>query len=277
MKAIAFAPAHITGFFEIFMEEENAGSRGAGICLSLGSYSFVEKIDEKKIYIEGNVGDGEVTKETIKNLRMNGVKIRILNELPFSQGFGISASSSLSSSLALCYLFNLPKIKAVEASHFAEIDSKTGLGDAVASYTGGIEIRKKPGLYGTIEKINYREKLIVAIVGKEIKTKEILDSRIVDKINEIGEECIKEFMKDKSLENFFELSLKFSFETGLANEKMKNLLKKANKIGMAGMCMLGNSIFAIHSKKMKKFLSEYEYYECFIDNEGARILASFFP
>ncbi|HEC76271.1 MAG TPA: hypothetical protein ENI33_03290 [Thermoplasmatales archaeon] len=276
MKAIAFAPAHITGFFEISMEE-NAGSRGAGICLSLGSYAFVEKIEEKKICIEGNVGNGEVTKKTIKNLGAEKVKVKIINELPFSQGFGISASSSLSSSLALCYLFNLPEVKAVEASHFAEIDSKTGLGDVVASYAGGIEIRKKPGLHGIIEKINCREKLIVAIVGKEIKTKEILNSRIVDKINEVGKECIKDFMKNKSLENFFEISLKFSFETGLADEKMKNLLKKANKIGMAGMCMLGNSIFAIYSEKMKKFLSKYEHYECFIDNEGARILTSFFP
>lgn len=277
MKAIAFAPAHITGFFEIFMEGRHEGSRGAGICLSLGSYSYAEKIEGKKILIEGNIGDGEVNKETLKNMGVRGVKLSIFNELPFSQGFGISASSSLSSSIALCHLFGLPEGKALEASHFAEIKNRTGLGDVVASYAGGMEIRKKPGLNGSIEKINCREKLVVAIVGDKIKTKDILNSRMVDKINEVGGECIKEFMKNKSLENFFELSLKFSFETGLADEKMKVLLKKANKIGMAGMCMLGNSIFAVYSKKMKKFLSKYEHYECFIDNEGARILATFFP
>lgn len=276
MKAIAFAPAHITGFFEVFMESGQEGSRGAGICLSLGSYSCAEKIGGKEIFIEGNIGNGEVNKETIKNMGVSGVKLNIFNELPFSQGFGISASSSLSSSIAVCHLFGLPERKALEASHFAEIKNKTGLGDVVASYVGGMEIRRKPGLNGLIEKINCREKLIVAIVGDKIKTKDILSSRMVDKINEIGRECIKEFIKNKSLKNFFELSMKFSFETGLANEKIRALLKNANKIGMAGMCMLGNSIFAVYSKGMKKFLSKYEHYECFIDNEGARILATFF-
>jgi len=152
------------------------------------------------------------------------------------------------------------------------------LGDVVTSYTGGLEIRKEPGIEGEIEKIECREKLVVAVIGEEMKTKEILrDEKMIERINNVGKECLKEFLRDKSLENFFDLSIKFSFETGLADKKMQKVLNEANKIGRATMCMLGNSIIAIYSKEMKKFLKSYQHYECFIDNEGARVLAAFFP
>ena len=100
---------------------------------------------------------------------------------------------------------------------------------------------------------------------------------MVERINDTGKVCLKEFLKDKSLENFFDLSLKFSFETGIADKNMQRILNEANKVGKATMCMFGNAIIAIYSKEMKKFLSSYQHYECFIDNEGARILATFFP
>ncbi|RLF46997.1 MAG: hypothetical protein DRN29_03745 [Thermoplasmata archaeon] len=280
MKAIAFSPAHVTGFFEICYDENDkeTGSRGAGICISLGSYAEAEIYGGGDINIEGNIGKGEVTKEALENLGVKGLKIRIKNELPFSQGFGISASSTLAATLATCHLFNLPEKKAVESSHLAEVKKKTGLGDVVTSYTGGLEIRKEPGIEGEIEKIECREKLVVAVIGEEMKTKEILrDEKMIERINNVGKECLKEFLRDKSLENFFDLSIKFSFETGLADKKMQKVLNEANKIGRATMCMLGNSIIAIYSKEMKKFLKSYQHYECFIDNEGARVLAAFFP
>ncbi|KAA0009856.1 MAG: GHMP kinase [Thermoplasmata archaeon] len=279
MKTIAFAPSHITGFFEICYHDDykKAGSRGAGINISLGSYAEVGK-KGNSIFLEGNIGKGEVTLKALQNLGLAGINVKIKNELPLSQGFGVSASSTLATLLAVCHMFNLPEKKAVEASHLAEVEMKTGLGDVVASYIGGIEIRKEPGIEGKIEKIECRKKLIVAIVGKKIETKNILkNEKMVERINDTGKVCLKEFLKDKSLENFFDLSLKFSFETGIADKNMQRILNEANKVGKATMCMLGNAIIAIYSKEMKKFLSSYQHYECFIDNEGARILATFFP
>jgi len=277
MKVIAFSPAHITGFFEICHSEDDKkkGSRGVGMSISLGSYAIAEK--SYRMEIKGNVGKGEVTKEALKNLGIKGIRVKIKNDLPFSQGFGISASSSLAAAVAACHLFGIPEERAIEASHVAEIRKKTGLGDVVAAYAGGVEIRKEAGLKGKIEKMVCREKLIIAIVGEEIETRDILSNEgMMYKINEVGNECIKEFLMKKTLENFFDLSVKFSIETGLASEKMQKILKEANKIGRAAMCMLGNSIVAIYSKEMKKYLSRYENYTCFIDNEGARLLASFF-
>ncbi len=284
MKIIAFSPSHITAFFEVCYKEDvyKTGSRGAGICLSLGSYAKV-RTGGNKIIIRGNIGKGEVTKEAIRNLfnyakEKVGIKVEIKNDLPFSQGFGISASSSLASTIAISNLLKIPCEKALQSVHLAEVKKKTGLGDAISSFCGGMEIRKEPGIKGNIEKIECGEKIIIAIVGKRIDTRNILkDEKMVDKINDIGKQCIDEFIKKPSIENLFDLSLKFALETGIANYKMQKILKEANKIGKASMAMLGNSIFALYSKEMKKFLSKYQYYECFIDNEGARILATFFP
>ena len=278
MKAIAFCPAHITGFFMVCLDEDykKTGSKGAGLNLSLGGIAEVERAE--KFCLEGNIGNGIVTKSAITYLTNETFKIKIRNELPISQGFGISASSSLAACIAIASLLNMPHEKALEAVHMAEIKNKCGLGDAVAEFVGGVEIRREPGLKGRIEKIECKEKIILAIVGKAIETKKILgNEKKIERINEIGEECLKEFIANPSLENFFDLSLKFSFETGIANEKMKKILNEANRIGKASMAMLGNSIFALYSQEMKKFLSKFEIYECFIDNYGARTLATFFP
>ncbi|MEM1513499.1 MAG: hypothetical protein QXE46_01420 [Candidatus Thermoplasmatota archaeon] len=279
MKVIAFAPAHITGFFEIFLKEnsEESGSRGAGFCLSLGSYASAEKIDKKNIVIEGNIGNGEVTKVALKKIA-EGVKVRVKNQLPFSQGFGISASSTLSSCLAASKLLKIDPSKAIKAAHAAEVESRTGLGDVVASSIGGMEIRLKEGVNGVIKKIDLHKKIIVAVIGKKIHTKNIIgDENRRDIINDVGRECLKKFVSKPTIENFFDLSFYFAENSGLVSEKMRRILKYANIIGKASMCMIGNSVFAIYNRKIEKFLSKYEKYVCNIDNYGARILTTFFP
>jgi len=162
MKAVAFCPAHITGFFMVCLNEDykKTGSKGAGLNLSLGSVAEVEKAE--KFCLEGNIGNGTVTKSAISYLTNEAFKIKIRNELPISQGFGISASSSLASCIAIASLLDMPYEKALEVVHRAEIKNKCGLGDAVAEFIGGLEIREEPGLEGKIEKIEPQEK-------KEIK------------------------------------------------------------------------------------------------------------
>ena len=43
MKATAFSPGHVTGFFEVREGDDPlaSGSRGAGMCISLGATSKV--------------------------------------------------------------------------------------------------------------------------------------------------------------------------------------------------------------------------------------------
>jgi pantoate kinase len=277
MKMKAFCPGHITGFFEIYMsyDEEKSGSRGAGICISLGATSIV-KIKGDGIDVEINRrGDGKVTEEALSMLTEKGVEAKIEFQLPQSQGFGMSAAGTLASALALSSLLSVPKEDAVRAAHIADVRCSTGLGDVVSSVHGGIEIREKPGLYGKIRRIEGGGEIVVSVLGSEIKTEDILrDERITDRISEVGKKCMKETLARPTIEDFFSLSRKFAEETGLMNEMVEGVVREASQYGMASMCMLGNSVFAMgDTKKIAKILSKYGMtYTCKIDEKGARIL-----
>ena len=277
MKAKAFCPGHITGFFEICMsdDEEKSGSRGAGICISHGATSIVEiKGNGIEVEINGRKG-GEVTEEALRMLTEKGVKARIELSLPQSQGFGMSAAGTLASTLALSSLLSISWQEAIRAAHIAEVKHSTGLGDVVSSVHGGIEIREEPGLHGKISRIGGGGEVVVAVLGSEMKTKDILkNERVADRISESGRECMNEIFASPTVENFFFLSRRFAEETGLMNEKVKKAVEEACRYGMASMCMLGNSIFAMgDTKKIARVLSKYgKVYTCTVDEKGARIL-----
>ncbi|MCU0853234.1 MAG: GHMP kinase, partial [Thermoplasmata archaeon] len=123
MNAKAFCPGHITGFFQICEGKDflSTGSRGAGLCLSLGATSTVSVTGAKKqsieVIIDGQKSLAEVTKHALRRL-LGQEKLRVsvvtLLDLPQSQGFGMSAAGALSSSLALCKLLGRSRQDAFE-------------------------------------------------------------------------------------------------------------------------------------------------------------------
>jgi len=156
MKGIAFAPGHVSAFFEPIYsgsDLDRSGSRGAGIALSLGAISqvTVEPAPQSTIAVQinGKPSDAPVTKMALSYLLGDtpfAITVNTMLDLPVSQGFGMSAAGALSSTIALADLLNLPRENAVKAAHYAEILSHTGLGDVIASDFGGIEIRQQAGL-----------------------------------------------------------------------------------------------------------------------------------
>jgi len=271
MKVIAFSPAHITGFFQIFLsnDENETGSTGAGISINLGSYAMVE--EAKKMRMSKKAG---VVVEAVKKFG-GRYKIRIKNELPVSQGFGISGASALAASMAICHLKKLPFYEALKSAHMAEINKKTGLGDAIASFYGGMEARIKPGLRGKIKVWRINQKISILVAGKPIKTRDVLQGKI-EKINEAGENALKNFLRKPNFENFLIQSKIFSEESGILNKKMLKIMEKLNKIDLTAACMIGNSFFSKWSTEMEKEMRKYgRVYRASIDNHGARIIASF--
>jgi len=65
LKATAFAPGHISAFFEPYYDEniERSGSRGAGINISLGAFSEVTMSkstrQDIKVYINNRESDAK--------------------------------------------------------------------------------------------------------------------------------------------------------------------------------------------------------------------------
>jgi pantoate kinase len=286
LKAFAFAPGHISGFFEPIYNQDLAksGSRGAGINLTLGSLSEVsiEKSSNQQIYtfINGKKANASVTKLAIKFLIGNKpLKIKVLtkNNLPFGQGFGISAASALSATYALSKLIGISKNDAMKASHFAEVTLRTGLGDVMASCFGGIEIRKSPGLppWGVIEHIPGQFELVLCIIGKKFETKKVLeDPNKSAVVVDYGKFCIKKMIESPSVENLFHLSQSFTKKTNLADKTVIDAIEAANRFGLASMCMLGNSIFAMgKTNELCNILTNFgKVIVCGIDEVGARVL-----
>jgi len=271
MMAIAFSPAHITGFFQIFIDDDarKSGSVGAGISIGLGSYALVKKSKTMRISKKA-----AVARDAIKRFGSN-FEVKIWNDLPISQGFGISGSSALAAAMAACQIEGLPLSKALEFAHVAEVENRTGLGDVIAAFHGGMEARLKPGIYGKIKKWVIDEKLLILVASLPLRTKSIItDEKMVKRINEIGEECIKEFLAKPTFDRFLDLSKKFSEESGILNKKMLEILKDLNNTGKTAACMIGNSFFTRYSRRMKKKMVKYgRVYEAEVDNTGARILA----
>jgi pantoate kinase len=100
------------------------------------------------------------------------------------------------------------------------------------------------------------------------------NSTKASKIVDYGKYCTKKLLENPSIENFFSLSQTFTKKTALANKRVIEAIDAANQFGMASMCMLGSSVFAIgKTDELCKSLSSYgELYICSVDECGARVL-----
>ena len=288
MRSTAFAPGHISGFFEPVYNQDlsRTGSRGAGINISLGAISevIVENSSSQnfEIFVNNKKSNAPVINLALRHmLGQNTVRVIVKTslDLPVRQGFGMSAASSLSATYALAKLVGISKSDAMKASHFAEVQLKTGLGDVMASCFGGVEIRKSAGLppWGIIEHIPGKYELVLCVIGKKLDTKKILQDPLKNPIIiDYGKYCTKKLLENPSIENLFSLSQTFTKKTGLADKRVLEAINVANQFGMASMCMLGNSVFAIgKTDSLCKTLASFgKVFVCNVDECGARILES---
>ena len=287
MKGIAFAPGHISAFFEPKYNAsslDRTGSRGAGINLSLGAISRVRISPAPHltcaVRINGQPSDAPVTKVALQYL-LDDAPFKVLVEttldLPESQGFGMSGSGALSATLAASDVLGYSREQAVRAAHYAEVQSHTGLGDVVASSFGGIEIRREPGLppWGVLEHIPGNFEVVLCVIGKTIRTEKILtDKTKLVQIASSGRYCTKKLLEQPSLGGLFSLGWEFTRKIGLAERQVLQAIEAAHQFGMASMCMLGNSVFAVgNTPLLQKTLAPFgQVWVCGIDQIGARLV-----
>ncbi|MEK0335881.1 MAG: GHMP kinase, partial [Nitrosopumilus sp.] len=164
MEATAFCPAHITGFFKAHLDDnqsslENLGSMGAGFSIKLGVTTRV-KIDTRdnqksnfRITTKGYQSDKTdvsefVLNEFLKIGKFSNKFFHIEHEISIPVGYGLGSSGAVA--LSLSYALDqaletkLDKTIIGQIAHNAEVNCKTGLGDVLASFHGGFEIRVKP-------------------------------------------------------------------------------------------------------------------------------------
>jgi len=301
-EAAAFAPCHITGFFQILDQPTNllhAGSKGAGVSLSRGVKTIVKirkaMKDSLQVKINGFASNSaEVSKHVVDAFlsrfkQMENFQIIVEHhvDVPIEAGFGSSGAGALSLALAVNDVFGLgmSKMEAAQMAHVAEVECKTGLGTVIAEAFGGVEVRVKPGAPGIGEIKNVpvpKDYVVACLTFGQLPTKKFLtDEEIRKRINEFGGKLVDKLIEEPNVTNFMDFSRQFAEHIGLVTEKTRRTLNATDNANfICSMPMFGEAaftlikqefleellqIFRTHSPDGKIIVSK-------IDFEGARLL-----
>jgi pantoate kinase len=234
---------------------------GAGFSVKIGTVTSVSITEstshEVKVEYNGQVIDGPVTLAVVQRLlemqpKTYGVEVSHDSSLPIGVGFGASGAGALGTALALSSLLgnDTSVTSAGIHAHIAEVLNHTGLGDVIAQCSGGVETRSKPGApgIGEILQIPYNEAQHVVLAGRPgLETKEVLTNPTKRaRINSVGDDILKDLLKNPTFDKFVSSAKKFSNEVGLMTKGVESALDRLYSAGFenSSMVMLGDSVFS---------------------------------
>ena len=157
MRAVGFAPGHITGFFKAEVEPRKPvlkGSIGAGFSIKKGVTTKVKVTSSEKcgfkIATTGYKPDDTQVSEFVASEFLKIAKgnyfLDIEHDIRIPVGYGLGSSGAVALSLAFALNkalgTNLSRTKIGQIAHIAEIHCKTGLGTVLSSYHGGFELEQ---------------------------------------------------------------------------------------------------------------------------------------
>ncbi len=301
MEATAFCPAHVTGFFKAHFDEnqgvpEKFGSMGAGFSIKKGVTTKViisaknNQHSKFRISLKGFQSDKTdvsefVLKEFLKLGNFEDIFFDIEHRISIPVGYGLGSSGAVA--LSLSYALDqvlevkLDKIEIGKIAHIAEIHCKTGLGDVLASYHGGFEIRVKPGApgIGKVEKIDVDNISIIMICFSPISTNKFIQEHL-SKINGLGGKMVNKLLESKDYDNFQDMSLEFAKYINVMTPRMQKLIEELSLNGIkSGIAIFGETVFTMIPKISKnKVLDIFKKYPegkiiiSQLDVQGARVL-----
>ncbi len=301
MEAKAFCPAHITGFFKAHLEDsknnlENLGSIGAGFSINHGVTTSVKvKTKEDRgsnfeIVTYGYQSEKTDVSQYVLNefLKLGKFSDKFFHiehniSIPIGYGLGSSSAVALSLSFALDQALEtrLKKTMIGQIAHNAEINCKTGLGDVLASYHGGFEIRVKPGApgIGHVEKISTGKISIIMICFSPISTNTFIKERL-SQINGLGGKMVNQLLESRDYEHFQDMSLEFAKYADVMTPRMRKIVGELSENNIkCGVALFGETVFSMIPQKdesrVLKILQKYSdgiLIKSELDDNGARVL-----
>lgn len=301
MEAQAFCPAHITGFFKAQFDDskqtpEKLGSMGAGFSIKEGVTTKVAiakigrnkskcKITTKGFESEKTDVSEFVLSEFLKLGDFKDLFFDIEHQISIPVGYGLGSSGAVA--LSLAYALNevletkLERIEIGKIAHVAEVNCKTGLGDVLATYHGGFEIRVKPGApgIGKVENIDVKNISVIMICFSPISTNKFIQEHL-SKINGIGGKMVNKLLESKDYDNFQDMSLEFAQHVKVMTPRMYKLVEELSFNGIkSGVALFGETVFSLVPKEMEdKVLKIFKKYPegkiitSQLDVQGARVL-----
>jgi len=299
VKGRAFSPAHLTGFFKAELDHEKSieyqGSLGAGFSIQNGVTTTVDvrklkKEDNScfKIKISGykteNTQVSEFVLKKFLKITNENYFLNVHHEItvPIGYGLGSSGAVALSLGLALNQALNtgLSSTQIGKIAHAAEISCQTGLGDVLASFHGGFEIRTKSGApgIGTIQKIKTDNSTnAIMICFAPISTKKFMKEKMAS-INGLGGKMVNKLCKTKDRNQFQDMSIEFAKYIKVITPKMNTVIDELHRNGIrCGVALFGETVFTLIPNEMEDkvfgILKKYNgvVIKSQIDNSGARL------
>lgn len=257
-------PLHITGFFapQFSANPLLTGSVGAGLVITPGLVcicKFSNKLSKSKVIYNGVETKIEPLQKLFDRVNFNKkVSVRLSSPVPLGFGYGVSGASTLAVSLALHRFLGKSDLKAAQLAHLAEVESLTGLGDALAIFSGrDLTVRLKPGApgIGIVKSFSQPKNLRVITADlKKIKTKKMLKSMKLE-TKRLGIKLLKNFIENPGLEKFFEYSQLFAKKMNFANEIFFEKLEPLKKHCL-GFTVKKGVLFAVaEQNKLKNAVS----------------------
>ncbi|TFG14001.1 GHMP kinase [Candidatus Thorarchaeota archaeon] len=298
--ATAFVPGHITGFFKIHDASSNLlerGSTGAGFCITAGTVTTIELVEQDEhdvlVTYNGERIKAEITEMVVERVselygKRFSAKVEHDSELPIGVGYGASGAGALGTALAMNYILDsemTPQV-AAQYAHYAEVAKQGGLGDVIAQFTGGMEIRTRPGApgIGEIDPFRCESPVSVVLAGSTgLETKSVLSNEgYRRRINERGSQLVGGMRDRPTCEQFIKASRDFAHFTGLMSDRIDAALSELDNANLknSSMVMLGDSLFCLCSQsdvdRARNILTDYwmpeEMLVTTIANRGGGIL-----
>ena len=203
--------------------------------------------------------------------------------IPVGYGLGSSGAVALSLSYALDQVLetNLDNTEIGKIAHIAEVNCKTGLGDVLASYYGGFEIRVKPGApgIGHVKKIDAKDISIMMICFSPISTNKFIQEHL-SKINGLGGKMVNKLLESKDYDSFQDMSLEFAKYVNVMTPRMEKLIEELSLNGIkSGVALFGETVFSMIPKELEskvlEILQKYPEGKIItsqLDVQGARVL-----
>ena len=284
----AFCPAHVTGFFKAEegcggggdAGEDGRGSLGAGFSIALGVRTRVSGV---RIEAGGRRGrlristtgyapeDTAVSREVAAEFERaaggggDGARLSadISHEIGVPVGYGLGCSSAAALSLALALGQALGRgmqaEQAARIAHRAEIRCRTGLGDVLAAYHGGFEVRTRAGApgIGRVRRAGgaagrgggsggLEGTAVVIGCFSPVSTRRFIAERLAG-INGLGGAMVERMVGPAGgLGAFQDMSMEFARHIGVVTPRMAAAAAGLRGAGIGcGVALFGETVFAL--------------------------------
>ncbi|MHA1975169.1 MAG: pantoate kinase [Candidatus Hodarchaeales archaeon] len=265
MREVAYwVASHLTGIFEIRDSAKDIlhkGSRGAGVCIDRGVTTRITEIDSPQLEIYFNQkkippSEAIVTKSVvdleISSEMSRGVRVNHEFEIPIKGGFGASAAGALGTAYCLNDFFKLkkPDLILFQIAHQAEVQTRSGLGDIIGLFQGGLEIRVQEGAPGigktiAIDKMN-DWKIATAYFGS-LSTASILSNPVKrEAVNRAGSKLLEKLIRTPEFEVFVQVSHEFTKKVKLYSKQLEKKLNELPKSIIGAQVMLGDTMILFY-------------------------------